>query len=724
MSAVKVVRPHLSTIRPPAPLRDLTGWLVWRFEQKTEGGKPRKVPYYTGGGRRVGTQGSPEDRAKLTTFDAALNAAIRGGFDGVGLVLLPEFNLIALDFDDCLEHMPAIESLVAGTYAEFSPSGKGVRAFMRGRLPDAKDTRHAAFGVEVFSEKGYVTFTGNRLQTTDLCGAEDTILNLTDEVRALYVERFGDPDALRPQGDALPLGLAVGLLHQALDSISPDVDHDTWLRVGMALHHETEGKGFALWNDWSRRGAKYPGEGQLRQRWKSFGRDSAHPVTVRSLVQIANDSGAQINLAGAADDFDVIVPEKDVQGQDKLPLPAFARDKNGRPEGTIVNLLAALRRPDVTGMQLGFDTFRDEIMWTPPGTLQWRPFRDTDYTALRALLESRPYCFKPIGRELVRDAVLKVAEENQFDSAIAWLDSLEWDGVPRIERFISTYFNVADTEYHRAVSFYLWTALAGRVLQPGCKADMVPVLIGAQGIRKSTAVAALAPSPEYFTEFSLADRDADLSRKMRGKLVAEIGELRGLHTRDMEWIKNFITSTHERWTPKYKEFETVFARRLVFIATTNEDEFLADLTGNRRWLPVKVGQADVDGIKRDLHQLWAEGAEMFSMLGISWSEAERLAAPVHAEHMISDAWEPVVREWLDVEDVAGEKPATRNFLRVEDVLKNALGFDLKHCTYKEERRVGAVLRKLGYEKGNRRIDGKQTKVWVLPVEAVATHVPF
>src|SRR5690606_34027600 len=123
---------------------------------------------------------------------------------------------------------------------------------------------------------------------------------------------------------------------------------------------------------------------------------------------------------------------------------------------------------------------------------------------------------------------------------------------------------------------------------------MVPILVGDQGQGKSTAVKALVPSPEFFVEVSFAEKDDDLARKMRGKLVAEIGELRGLHTKELEAIKAFITRTHEQWVPKYREFTTTFPRRLVFIGSTNKDQFLADETGNRRWLPVRVSQVAID----------------------------------------------------------------------------------------------------------------------------------
>ena len=255
-------------------------------------------------------------------------------------------------------------------------------------------------------------------------------------------------------------------------------------------------------------------------------------------------------------------------------------------------------------------------------------------------------------------------------------------------------------------------------MEPGCQADMVPVLVGEQGLRKSTGVKAMAPAGEFFCEINFAEKEPDNARKMRGRLVAEIGELRGLHTVEVERIKQFVTKTHEDWTPKFKEFNTIFPRRLVFIGTTNQQEFLADDTGNRRWLPIKVGRVDVEAIERDRLQLWAEGRDRFLIDGVAWSDAERLARDQHQAHMISDSWEEIVREWLDQVGADGVKNAARSFLRLNDVLRFALNFDSKSITRREELRVGRVLKTIGYEKKVVRDDDKKFKAWV------AMRVPF
>lgn len=320
MNAVTTIKPHLASIQCPDVLRSLPGWLMWRLEFHEGEVKPRKVPFYTNGARRHGVQGRPEDRQQLTTFDAARAAAARKGMDGVGFAPMPEWGITALDFDNCVVDgglHPEVERIVAGTYAEFSPSGTGVRAFVRGDLGNRKD-HGAPFGFETFASKGFVTFSGNRLEITDLTDSANTVADVSEELRLLCVQRFGRAQSAEAgtPGDAPPLGLTREQLQEALDVLDPSMGHDPWLRIGMALHHETSGEGFELWDGWSAGGAQYPGRDALVARWDSFGRGGQRPTTAHALVRMANDNGAHLDLAQAeaGDDFQVIAtPEAKAQ---------------------------------------------------------------------------------------------------------------------------------------------------------------------------------------------------------------------------------------------------------------------------------------------------------------------------------------------------------------------------------------------------------------------------
>lgn len=327
----------------PDELRSLPGWLIWRYEHPEGAKKPRKVPFYVNGGRRQGVQGSHQDRSQLVTFDAARAAAITRGFDGVGLALMPEFGIVALDFDNCMVDggvHPDVEGLVAGTYAEYSPSGNGVRAFMRGQLGDNKSNESGQpFGFETFSTKGFVTLTGNRLDITDLLGAENDIAEVKDQVRTLCAQRFGQRNVERPKADD-PLmtyepriGLSEQQLRELLAALPDDFPYEQWLEVGMAVHHETEGDGFELWDEWSQRSAKYSSREYGLARWESFGKAGHRPVTARSLLKLGREHGARIDLGVAsAGEFEALAdtPAEELGTAQRFqvePLGHFAKGK-------------------------------------------------------------------------------------------------------------------------------------------------------------------------------------------------------------------------------------------------------------------------------------------------------------------------------------------------------------------------------------------------------------
>jgi predicted P-loop ATPase len=414
------------------------------------------------------------------------------------------------------------------------------------------------------------------------------------------------------------------------------------------------------------------------------------------------------------DEFDVVEAVANATGgADDVPLPAFTRTRGGQIEATINNVLMALRRPDVCGLHIGHDEFKNSLMVGEGGT--WRPITDEVYTDLRSRLEIGRNGFKPIGRELVRDAVLKVALENKFDSAKQWAAGLVWDGVPRIDTFWIDHYSVPDNEYHRAVGKYTWTALAGRCVEPGCKADMVPVLIGLQGAGKTTAIEALCPIEEAFVEIDLTRKDDDIARSLRGKLVGEIAELKGLQGRDAESIKAWVSRRVEEWTPKYREFTTRFARRFLPIGTGNNEGFLDDDTGERRWLPMTVGVVDVAAVRTARDQLWAEGIARFKANGVEWQGAQRLALEVHGRYKAGDPWLEPIHDWLQRDDMdqfsdlgrRADRPVSTN-----EVLTSALSFSTHRITRKDELRVGRVMRLLRFEKRDTRREGHVVKRWV------------
>lgn len=691
----------------PAALRDAPRWAPWAAVWDEQRGKYDKVPRQPAAPQYGLSTVRPE---RWATFDAAAQAYQRDpqALAGLGYCMTGPHGLVGIDLDNCLEAdgTPAAwaAEIVAqmASYTEVSPSGRGLRIFVLGAI-DA-DWTNPDQGLEVYggNEPRFLTVTGHRLDDApaDVRPADPAALaalaaRYAKERRRAEVIDLNIPDVLDdfllPALATLPVpdkverflsageadGDRSGVLHAAGVALySAGLDDTTVFSLlatneyalGVALDHRRQDHDRAMLYLWRE-----------------------HCVKARP----------KASTPASPDEFEVVAPAE----VEREPLPPFARDGKGRIEATLNNLALALARPDVCGLRLGWDQFRDEIMFIPRDGGAWVPLGDADTVRLRQDLECGG--FKPIGRELMRDAILLAADGGRFDSARDWLDGLQWDGIPRIDRFYVDYFGVADSDYARAVGAYTWTALAGRVLAPGCKADMVPILVGSQGLGKSASVAAMAPDSEFFAEVNLGDRDDDLSRRMRGCLVAEIGELRGLHSRDLESIKSFITRTHENWVPKYKEFATKFPRRMLFIGTTNQDQFLADPTGNRRWLPLDVTAADRDAVTADRDQLWAEGAARWREAGIAFQQAEELAGGQHEKYEMHDAWEDAIAQWLDEPDMlTGDMPRNREFLRTRDIMRNALNLTDSQINRGGEMRVSAIICKLGYARKKLREHGR------------------
>jgi len=211
--------------------------------------------------------------------------------------------------------------------------------------------------------------------------------------------------------------------------------------------------------------------------------------------------------------------------------------------------------------------------------------------------------------------------------------------------------------------------------------------------------------------------DADIARKVRGKMVAEVAELRGLRTREVEGILAWATRRFEEWIPKYREFSTKFPRRFIAIATTNEDEFLDGVRKHRRWLPAEVKtDADVDAIRRDRKQLWAEALVLFEKHGVMYAEADKLGDAVRDQFRIKSVWEDVISTWLNMPDGMDEEqtPAERPYVLGVDVARFALNLDPARMKRADEMKIADSMKAIGY--ASKRVwddtAGKQIRAWV------------
>lgn len=712
-----VLAPKLSTI--PAALRQHAGrWAPWAAVWSTKRGKYDKIPRQAHDCAR-----NASTKHSWWSFDEAVAgygvlSLVEDG--GVGFLMTGVQDLVGIDLDRCIDANGNIDDWAqeivdkACSYAEVSPSGRGLRIFVKGAI--AEDLIDHTRGIEVYggASERFLTITGLKLDgcAHDVWAAPSGFLDWLETTYRIVKSRAAValaadmprllPETSLPDLAVLPLPDSVRAF-LADGELGAKADRSGVLaHVTLKLYEATAAGGTELDDSMVLSILQAnPHAWEVAMDHRRQDEDAALDYLWRHHCLAVRGKASPPAAA-----FDVIAP----QPGEPEPLPVFKRTNAGAILPSRENVVLALQRSDVCGYQLRHDVFRDEIMLATPGTDDWRAFRDPDYTELCITLERGG--FKDIPKERIRDAVAYVAESKPFDSAGHWLGMQVWDGVPRVERFLIDYFGADDTPYTRAVGLYFWTALAGRVLQPGIKADMVPVAVGAQGSMKSSTVAAIVPAPDFFLELDLSSKDDDLARLMRGKLVIELGELKGLRAREQEHLKSFITRTHESWVPKFREMAVSYARRGVFFGTTNKDEFLADDTGHRRWLPFNAGTCDPSAAARDRDQLWAEARELFSTGGVQWHAAEQLARGEHDKFVVRDAWEEIVERWLDTDDeLAGGKPADSPFTAV-DALLHAVRMDGRSIGQAAKDRMARVLKELGYSQTRAYIDGKRVRAYV------------
>lgn len=316
----------------PPFLRRHKAWLLWHYEKKDKDKKPRKVPLYVGGGRRRFAHGSPEDRERLATYDDAVAAARRADCY-LGFAMLPDWGLVALDFDRCLDDSgrlhPDAESVAGETYAELSPSGKGVRAFYSGNLEDRKNTKHEDFGFEVFCSRGFVTVTGNVLpQSQLLVGTLENAPCVSDFVSKLYVTRCAPQDQARAPVSTMPGPGRLSDLDSVLARIpnGAELSYDDWLRIGMAVHYESGGSadGLALWDRHSARWVAYEGLDDLERRWSGFGGDGREAMSFVTGGTLRATAERYADVRDAFDDLTLGSPEDVDEDAYDFPLSSYA----------------------------------------------------------------------------------------------------------------------------------------------------------------------------------------------------------------------------------------------------------------------------------------------------------------------------------------------------------------------------------------------------------------
>ena len=369
-------------------------------------------------------------------------------------------------------------------------------------------------------------------------------------------------------------------------------------------------------------------------------------------------------------------------------------DKEGRIKPILANLILILTEaPDWKGV-LAYDEFAARVVIKRPAPLEGSapdtPWTDHCETQTRAWFQSKD--INPAAGD-VGKAVQAAARANAFHPVKDYFSSLAWDGVPRAETWLQDFLHVEDSAYARAIGPRFLISVVARVFEPSCKVDHMLVLEGPQGKQKSEALRTLAVRDAWFSDRLSHVASKDAAIETAGVLLIEIAEMEALTKATSSAMKSFLTRRSDRYRPPYGKHATNLPRQCVFAGTINPPAggYLKDPTGARRFWPVAChGMIDRSGLEQARDQLWAEATARYKASMPWWLETAQLEALADAEQearFVVDAWEEPVREWLrDRIDVS-----------LWDVLK-ALGLDRQHQTQRAQKRIVAILTRMGFTK--------------------------
>jgi len=378
--------------------------------------------------------------------------------------------------------------------------------------------------------------------------------------------------------------------------------------------------------------------------------------------------------------------------------------EKGKPEGTAYNVAVALEQaPELQGV-IGFDEFEQQalVMRAPPwerGRFERRAWSDADDTELLLWLQKNGLPVRAVTS--VADTARMVARRHSFDPLADYLNNLSWDGSPRLDAWLMTYMGAEQTKLNRAIGRAFLISAVARGLRPGCQVDHVLCLESPQGVGKTETVRTLGGD---WTQENLPDMHSkDGIAALSGAWFVELSELAAMGRSEVEAVKSFISRRVDRYRPAYGRHVVEQPRRCVFVATTNEGQYLRDRTGNRRFWPVRCGTIDLDALAEDRDQLLAEAVAAFKSAEqwhftdpeiIRAAEAEQLARVEH------DPW------LSDIAAFVADKPTvtTNELLDMLDVPRGK-------ATAPQAKRIAGFMRELGWTSRESKAGGEREIVW-------------
>jgi len=367
------------------------------------------------------------------------------------------------------------------------------------------------------------------------------------------------------------------------------------------------------------------------------------------------------------------------------------------------NIMRIIKKDHKLNMCVYYDEFLKSYMSTFSAA---RPesFSDITFTKFKLFIQEQ-YGLGDISTSTIKESLRYYASGTIKNEVADYLKTLKWDGNPRIESFMHLIYGAENNAYNSAVSRIFWLSLVARIIEPACKADIMVILEGGQGIQKSSSLEEIGSlmGRDFYSVAGKRLDNKDFYIGLQGKFIVEMGEINAILKNSDEDIKEMLSTRIDHYRIPYASEATPNARTNIFVGTTNQENYLRDETGSRRFLPVKCTDVNMELLKEHKLQFFAEALHRKLQGEDHWEFPKDLAkAETDLRMEMDDIWTDPIMDYCSI----------FREVKISDIATMALNMPTSQQDNKALTRISKILKRNGFVKAQSRDENGRCWIYI------------